>query len=42
VKDQSVFENEPFLAALAEREAAIANGKKLSILFLRCFVYCLI
>jgi hypothetical protein len=35
VKDLSIFEKEPFLKALAEREAAIANGKKLSILFLR-------
>lgn len=35
VDDQSIFEEEPFLAALAEREEAIANGKKLSILFLR-------
>ena len=35
VQDQEIFEKEPFLAALAEREEAIANGKKLSILFLR-------
>lgn len=35
VKDPSIFKKEPFLKALAEREEAIANGKKLSILFLR-------
>ena len=35
IKDPKIFENEPFLAALADREEAIVNGKKLSILFLR-------
>lgn len=35
VSDTSIFEKEPFLRALAERETSIANGKKLSILFLR-------
>ena len=39
VQDQEIFEKESFLAALAEREEAIANGKKLSILFLRSLYF---